>query len=123
MIVHVDQVWKRYGRFDALRGLCLQVPVNGRRNPQTPYCEPSYAPLRPHFLADAMSHFVADVKFHDLQQLAKYPVDGPQLTDARVERMAHEPVAHFVRRLVITSIRLGNWAARTTQPAGPKGAT
>jgi hypothetical protein len=92
--------------------VALENPVNGRRNPQTPYCEPSYAPLSPHFLPDAMSHFVADIKFHDLQQLATYPVDGSQLTDARVRLKAYEPVAHFMRHLVIPDIRLGDWTAK-----------
>ena len=95
----------------------LENPVTGRRNPQTPYCEPSYAPLSPHFLPDATSHFVADVRFHDVQQLAQYPVDGSQLTEARVRLKAYEPVAHFVRHLVIPDIRLGDWAAQASQSA------
>ena len=91
----------------------LENPNNGRWNPQTPYCEPSYAPLSPHFFPDAMSHFVADVKFHDLQQLASYPVDGSQLADARVRLKVYEPVAHFTRHLLIPELRLGDWAAKT----------
>jgi ABC-2 type transport system ATP-binding protein len=51
-------------------------------------------------------------KLHDLQRLAKYPVDGSQLTDARVRLKAYEPVAHFMRHLVIADIRLGDWAAK-----------
>jgi hypothetical protein len=91
--------------------IALENPRNGRRNPQTPYCEPDYAPLSPHMHPDAMSHFGADIKFDDLQQLAKYPVDGSQLADARVSLKSYEPAAHFTRHLVIPAIRLGDWAA------------
>jgi hypothetical protein len=97
--------------------IALENPSNGRRNPETPYCEPDYAPLSLHFHPDAMSHFGADIKFHDLQQLAKYPVDGSQLADARVSLKSYEPVAHFTRHLVIPDIRLGDWAADATAGA------
>jgi hypothetical protein len=96
--------------------IALENRRNGRRNPATPYCEPDYAPLRPNFHPDAMSHFGADIKFHDLQQLAKYPVDGSQLAEARVSLKSYEPMAHFTRRLVIPDLRLGDWAADA--PAG-----
>jgi len=92
--------------------IALENPRNGRRNPETPYCEPDYAPLRPHILPDAMSHLGAGIKFQDLQQLAKYPVDGPQLADARVSLKSYEPAAHFTRHLVIPSIRLSDWGGR-----------
>ena len=89
--------------------IALENPTNGRRNPETPYCEPDYAPVSSHFHPDLMSHFGADVKFHDLQQLATYPVDGSQLADARVRLTSYEAVAHFTRRLVIPDIRPGDW--------------
>lgn len=92
--------------------IALENPRNGRRNPQTPYCEPDYAPLSLHVHPDAMSHFGADIKFHDLQQLAKYPVDGSQLADARLSLVSYEPVAHFTRHLVIPDVRLGDWGGR-----------
>ena len=94
--------------------IALENPRNGRRNPEAVYCEPDYAPLRPHFHPDAMSHFGADVKFNDLQQLAKYPVDGSQLADARISLKSYEPVAHFTRHLIIPDIRLDDWAADAT---------
>jgi hypothetical protein len=53
-----------------------------------------------------MSHFGAGIKFQDLQQLAKYPVDGSQLANARVSLRSYEPAAHFTRHLVIPDIRL-----------------
>jgi hypothetical protein len=91
--------------------IALENPRNGRRNPPTPYCEPDYAPFSPHIHPDAMSHFGADIKFRDLEQLAKYPVDGSQLADARVSLKSYEAAAHFTRHLVIPDIRLGDWAA------------
>ncbi len=91
--------------------VALENPRNGRRNPPTPYCEPNYAPLSPHIYPDAISHFGAEIKFRDLEQLAKYPVDGSQLADARVILKSYEPAAHFTRHLVILAIRLGDWAA------------
>jgi hypothetical protein len=101
--------------------VALQNPRNGRRNPGTPYCEPDYAPLSPHWRPDLMSHFGADIKFHDLQQLARYPVDGSQLSEARVALTSYEPVAHFARHLIISDIRLGDWAADAKiEPSGPR---
>jgi hypothetical protein len=97
------------GRAPTCVTIALENPRNGRRNPETPYCEPDYAPLRPQILPDAMSHFGAGIKFQDLQQLAKYPVDGSQLADARVSLKSYEPVAHFRRHLVISDVRLGDW--------------
>ncbi len=94
--------------------VALENPRNGRRNPATPYCEPDYSPVSTHFHPDAMSHFGAAIKFHDLQQLAKYPVDGSQLADARVSLKSYEPVAHFTRHVVIPDIRLGDWAPDAT---------
>jgi len=91
--------------------IALENPRNGRRNPQTPYCEPDYAPLSPHIHPDALSHFGADIKWRTLQQLAKYAVDGSQLADARVSLRSYEPAAHFTRHLVIPAIRLADWAA------------
>ena len=98
--------------------IALENPKNGKRNPETPYCAPDYAPLRPHLLPDALSHFGADVKFHDIQQVATYPVDGSQLAEARVSLKSYQPVAHVTRHLVISDIRLGDWAANV-----PVGAT
>jgi len=102
------------GSFPMCVTISLENSRNGNRNPETPYCEPDYAPLSPHFHPDGMSHFGADIKFHDLQQLSKYPVDGSQLIDARVSLRSYEPVAHFTRHLVISDIRLADWAADTT---------
>jgi len=82
-----------------------------------PYCEPDYAPLGPHIHLDAMSHFGADIRCHDLQQLAKYPVDGSQLAEARASLKADEPMAHFSRHLVIPNIRFGDWAADASEGA------
>lgn len=97
--------------------VALENPRNGRRNPETPYCEPDYSPLSPHLYPDAMSHFGADIQFKDLQHLAKYPVDGSQLAAARVSLKSYEPVAHFTRHLVIANIRLEDWAADGTSGA------
>ena len=93
--------------------IALENPRNGRRNPESAYCQPDYAPLGPHFHPDLMSHFGADIQFHDLQQLANYPVDGSQLADARVRLKSYEPVAHFTRHLVIRDIRLADWAVKS----------
>jgi hypothetical protein len=97
--------------------IALENPSNGKRNPETPYCVPDYAPLRPHFLPDAMSHFGADIKFHDLRELARYPVDGSQLAAARVTLRSYTPAAHFTRHLIIPDIRLDGWSVNTVVPA------
>jgi hypothetical protein len=108
------------GRAPACVTIALENPRNGRRNPSTPYCEPDYAPISPHIHPDAMSHLGADIKFRDLEQLAKYPVDASQLAEARVRLKSYEPAAHFRRHLVIPDIRLGDWA--NDAPVGVKSA-
>jgi hypothetical protein len=75
----VEQGCIKAGSVPTCVAIALENSKNGKRNPETPYCAPDYALVRSHFLLDARSHFGADVKFQDLQQMAKYPVDG---TDA-----------------------------------------
>jgi hypothetical protein len=94
-------------------GAFLENPVNGRRNPENLWCSPDYAPYRAQLYPDALSQFGGGVRFRDTQGLAKFPVDGSQLRDARIILKSYRPAAHFTRRLVIPEIRPEDWIADT----------
>ena len=87
--------------------ITLENPINGQRNPPTGRCDPDYAPYRTHFYPDALSQFGFGIPFRDPQRLARYPVEGSQLGQARLIVKAYGPAAHFMRRLVIPDIHLG----------------
>jgi hypothetical protein len=91
--------------------ITLENPNNGLRNPEHFNCHPDYAPYAVHMFPDAMSQYGDDIKFRDLQGLAKYPVDRPQLGEARLILKSYLPAAHFTRRLVTPEIRLDDWIA------------
>lgn len=89
--------------------ITLENPTNGKRNPENRYCDPDYAPYSPHFYPDSMSQVDFGIRFRDLQHLAKFPVDGSQLADAKVILKSYRPEAHFTRSLVIREIRPSDW--------------
>ena len=91
--------------------MTLQNPANGERNPEKRYCDPDYAPYAAHFYPDATSQWGGGIPFRDVQNLARYAVDGSQLAAAQVWLKSYRPEAHFTRRLVIPEIRLRDWAA------------
>ena len=86
----------------------LENPLNGRRNPPAGGCAPDYTPYPTHVYPDALSQFGFGIPFRDPQRLARYPVDGVQLGQAKVILQSYRPVAHFTRQLVIADIRLGD---------------
>ena len=49
--------------------------------------------------------------FRDPSGLAKFPVDGAQLSQSRVVIRMYEPEDHFTRSFVIPQIKLKDWAA------------
>ena len=93
--------------------LFLENPVTGARNPARGGCGPDYQPYFGQYQPiDIMSRFGVSLPFHDMSGLAKYPVDGSQLTRARAVIRLYRAQDHFTRRLVIPEIRLGNWMPR-----------
>jgi hypothetical protein len=88
----------------------LANPKTGEQNPENVTCEPDYSPFRAQIFPISISHFGTEMRFRDIQGLAKYPVDGAQLSDAMVTLKSYEPIAHFMRHLVIPKIRLGDWS-------------
>jgi hypothetical protein len=91
--------------------VALENPANGKRNPETYYCAPDYAPYPTHVYPDSMSQFSVEVEFRDPRGMASYPVDGSQLADARLVVKSYVPVAHLTRHLIVPDIRLGDWAS------------
>jgi hypothetical protein len=60
-------------------------------------------------LPDALTRFGGRLPFYDPSGLIRYPVGGPQLSEARVLVTAFQPTEHFVRRVVIPAVRLQDW--------------
>ena len=97
------------------RASCLAVVLEhkpgGERNPEVSLCAPDYTPYPGHAIPDAMSRFGGNLPFRDSSGLARYPVDGSQLSESQVIVRAYRPLEHFTRRLVIPEIRLQDWLA------------
>ena len=83
-------------------------------------CAPDYAPYRGHVLPDALSRFMGALPFYDPSGAIRYPVGGPQLAEARVVVTDFRPTSHFVRRIVIPSVRLQVWEPASSVPTWPK---
>jgi len=95
------------------RPSCLAVVLEHtptrQRNPEVSLCVPDYTPYPGHTFPDALSRFGGTLPFYDSSGLVRYPVGGPQLSEARVVVTAFQPMAHFVRRVVIPAVRLQDW--------------
>ena len=106
------------------RPQCLVVVLEhtptGQRNPEVSMCAPDYAPYRGHVLPDALSRFMGALPFYDPSGAIRYPVGGPQLAEARVVVTDFRPTSHFVRRIVIPSVRLQDWEPASSVPTWPK---
>jgi hypothetical protein len=87
----------------------LENTVTGRKNPERLSCTPDYVPFAVHLFPDALSQFAGGVRFRDPQGLVRFPVDGSQLTRARVRLTSYRPVAHFTRHVVIPELRPHDW--------------
>ncbi|HEY6465314.1 MAG TPA: hypothetical protein VIY69_04935 [Candidatus Acidoferrales bacterium] len=91
----------------------LENTSTGAQNPPHSICNSSYGLSRNllSYASDVTPHYGGNVAFRDATGLAKYPVDGSQLTDSRVVIRLYEPIDHFTRTVVIPDIRLGDWVA------------
>jgi hypothetical protein len=91
----------------------LENAGNGKQNPLSSSCSTDWLPDNTHYYPNALTYAFLDLPFRDPQGLAKYPVDGEQLAQARVSIKSYKPIAHFTRHLTIREIRLGDWEAQT----------
>jgi hypothetical protein len=99
------------GQFPNCGGAWLENPVTKQRNPETFVCEPDYIPVPVAFYPDGLTRYFLKSKFKDIDGVAQYPVNESSLGSARMDLRAYQPTAHFTRRVVIPSIRLGDWEA------------
>jgi hypothetical protein len=91
----------------------LENPIKETRNPARLGCGDDYQPYFGHYQPiDIITRVGANLPFHDMSGLAKYPVDGSQLAQAQAVIRLYRAQDHFTRRLVIPEIRLGNWMPR-----------
>jgi hypothetical protein len=99
----------------------LEHTPTRQRNPEVSLCAPNYSPYPGHTLPDALNRFGGRLPFYDPSGLARYPVGGSQLSEARVLVTAFQPTAHFVRRVVIPAVRLQDWEPQVpTSPGAPQ---
>jgi len=101
----------RAGASSTCASIVLENPANGRRNPATVRCVPDYAPYPAQVYPDSISHWGGSIQFRDVHRLAMYPVDGSQLSSARVDLKSYRPVAHFTRQLIIPKLQPNDWIA------------
>jgi len=90
----------------------LENPATGQRNPALRGCQPNYAPYVGQVVYDAVGRTGMNLPFRDPAGLAKYPVSGAQLKQARAVLRVYREQEHFTRRLVIPEVRFSDWEAR-----------
>lgn len=83
----------------------------GIRNPERFACATDYSPFM-ESETDSLTRMGINFPFRDSTGLAQYPVNGPQIPNARAVVRVYEPEEHFSRKLVIPSIRLGDWVGQ-----------
>jgi hypothetical protein len=101
------------GEAPSCLAVVLEHTPTRQRNPEISLCAPDYSPFPGHTLPDALYRFGGRVPFYDPSGLARYPVGGSQLSEALVLVTSFQPTAHFVRRVVISAVRLQDWEAQT----------
>jgi len=89
----------------------LENAATGERNPPRSLCRSDYAPYLDRPLPDSLERFGTMLPFRDPTGLAKFPVDGAQLAQARVVIRLYEPEQHFTQSLTIPQIKLRDWDA------------
>jgi len=95
----------------------LEHSPTGQRNPEVSLCAPDYSPYPGHVLPDALSRFGARLPFYDPSGLVRYPVGGPQLSEARIVVTSFQPTEHMARRVQIPGVRLEQWEPQASQSA------
>ncbi|MGH9590628.1 MAG: hypothetical protein ACRD25_09540 [Terracidiphilus sp.] len=93
----------------------LENPIDGLRNPVDIRCIPDYAPFAAQVFPDSISHWGGAIQFRDLHGLTKFPVDGSQISNARLVLKSYWPIAHFTRQLVIPRLRPNDWIAASVR--------
>jgi hypothetical protein len=106
----------RPGERPSCLAVALEHAPTRQRNPEISLCVPDYTPYRGHTMPDALSRFGGRLPFYDRSGLIRYPVGGPQLSEARVVVTNFRPTEHFETRVTIPAVRLQDWEAQT--PAG-----
>ena len=89
----------------------LENTASGARNPSRSACLSEYGPFTNGF-ADDISRFGVSFPFRDPAGLAKYPVDGPQLSNSRLVIRTYQPETHFTRTVTIKGTTLRDWESQ-----------
>jgi len=87
----------------------LKDSDSGRANPSRISCLPNYATVYPMMIPDGMSRYSAGLPFRDANGLSGYPVQGKDLSKAKVEVNVYGAEDHIRRHVTISNIRLEDW--------------
>lgn len=92
----------------------LEHAPSGRRNPESTFCQPEYAPYFGfgQYGLDALSRSGVTLRFRYSDGSVQYPVSGQQLEQSQVRFKVYQPQDHFTTRLVIPQITLREWEAQ-----------
>ena len=90
----------------------LRNPASESANPTQVTCLPNYAALYPMMIPDGMSRFSAELSFRDANGMSDYPVQGTDLSEAKVEIGIYTAADHLRRHIAISNIRLEDWLPR-----------
>jgi hypothetical protein len=100
------------GDYPTCVALFLEHGPTGARNPDRFSCR-SYSPSVLNALIPvSLSMSVAtSLPFRDPTGLTKYPIDGSRLGESKAVIQVYRVQDHFTQKLVIPTIRLGEWEA------------
>jgi hypothetical protein len=99
----------------------LEQPATGLRNPEFHVCLPNYTPaFMGSFWPDALSRAGGTARFLDLSGMARYPVDGSKLADAKLIITTFQPRAHFTRQVDTALVRLADLTGLAAPPVASR---
>lgn len=102
----------RPGRAPICATAFLENETSGARNPSRSACLSEYGPIYDSPSPDDMARFGTSFPFRDPTGLAKYPVDGPQLSNSRIVIRTYQPQTHFTRTINIPGANLRDWESQ-----------
>lgn len=91
--------------------IVLEDPRTHVHNPPLHQCGFDYSPVIRGPFEDPLVRFRIALPFSDLSHLIRFPIDAPQIQDARLLLETYTPAAHLRRQLIFPAARLSDWEA------------
>jgi hypothetical protein len=73
---------------------------------------PNYAAVYPMLIPDGMSRYAAGLPFRDSAGFSSYPIQGKDLSKAKIEIRIFTAEDHIQRHVTTPSLRLEGWLSR-----------